>query len=188
MDFNSNQFRQSAFRGFGDQAMRRHRVTPATPQNGTPAQPAAPSGWTQPELPDPPAAPPPRVDPSSVPDNTPPPPPATPSGPGQQVRINQLAYRAQGQRFGPPPEPDTTPAPSAVPPRPTTPPRPTAPPSSVSGRSGFSITPGMARAGRAVGVGTFVAAKALQSINRPATDPKRSGNPLYKTNQGWMRS
>lgn len=132
---------------------------------------------------------PPRATPSGpVPDLTPPPPPATPSGPGRQVRINQLNFRSQGQRFGPPPEPDDPPAPSAVPPRPTTPPRPTAPPSTAAAGRGSRITPGMARAGRYAGVGTFVAAKALQSMQRPATDPKRSGNPLYKTNQGWMKS
>ncbi|MEU0213700.1 hypothetical protein ABZ281_00780 [Streptomyces sp. NPDC006265] len=127
---------------------------------------------------------PPRVDPSSVPDLTPPPLPDTPSGPGRRAPINNLAYRSTSMRFGPPPAPPE-PAPSTVPPRPTRPARPPAPPSSTS-RPG-RVTPGMARAGRAAGVGVFVAAKALQSISRPATDPKRSGNPLYKTNQGWMR-
>ncbi|MEV5265230.1 hypothetical protein [Streptomyces werraensis] len=59
MDFNPNQFRQGAFRGFGDQAMRHHRVTPQRPQpSASPsAAPASSSGWSQPELPDPPATP-----------------------------------------------------------------------------------------------------------------------------------
>lgn len=248
MDFNPDQFRQGAFRGFGDQAMRRYRVTPPTPgsDSPTPAQSAAPSGWTQPELPTPSARPagparltpaaqaradisaaraqarqarvataqanataathrqtiaearaaqaqqraaqatytPPRVDPASVPDNTPPTPAAAPSGPGRRVDINSLAYRNTSLRFGPPPEPPE-PAPSAVPPRPSTPARPPAAPS-VTGRPS-RVSSDVARAGRAWGVGAFVAGKALQSIHRVASDPKRSGNPLYKSSQGWMR-
>ncbi|MFC9505363.1 hypothetical protein [Streptomyces sp. NPDC057002] len=255
MEFNQDQFPQPgpgqrAFRGFGDQAMRHHRVTPPTPEPTAPQQPDTPSGWTQPELPNPPvgsrpagtgrlsAAAQARADirsandsaraarvataqaraqaaqhrqslaesraaaaqqraaqatrtstpaaPGPVPDLTPPTPPSAPAGPGRRADINSLAYRNTSLRFGPPPEPDE-PAPSVVPPRPTTPPRPAAPPSSP-GRTAGRVTPGMARAGRALGAGAVVGAKALQSINAIATDPKRSGNPAYKTNQGWMRS
>lgn len=249
MDFNSDQFRQSAFRGYGDQGMRHYRVTPSASGTATPgAAPAQPSGWSQPQLPDPSTVPsgparltpdaqaradiaaargqvrtarvataranaqsaahrqtvaearatqaqqraaqathtPPRVDPSSVSDNTPAPLPGTPSGPGRSVQINNMAFRTTSLRFGPPPEPPE-PAPSTIPPRPTTPPRPAAPPAAQGRGSQVSVSPGMARAGRAAGVGAFVAAKALQSMSRTASDPKRSGSPLYKTTQGWMR-
>ena len=255
MDFNPDQFRQGAFRGFGDQAMRRYRVSPTTPDTDpTPAPSSQPTGWVQPQLPDPPAAaqpvgnvplsdaararadvataraqarqarvataqanataathrqtiaearatqlgqraaaataPPARprtVDPASVPDHTPPPLPGTPAGPGRTGSINSLAFRSQGQRFGAAPPP-AAPAPSAATGRPTTPPRPaTAPPASAPAPAS-RVSPGAARAGRTAAVGAFVAAKALQSLSRPATDPKRSGNPLYKSNNGWSRS
>jgi len=38
--------------------------------------------------------------------------------------------------------------------------------------------------GLAIGLG----AHAFQSVNKVATDPARSGNPLYKTSQGWNKS
>ncbi|MEU1552103.1 hypothetical protein ABZ517_05200 [Streptomyces scabiei] len=246
-EFNSQQFRQNSFDGYGERALRPYRV--ARPQPAVDPQPAStPSGWTQPQLPDPPTAParparltpaaqaradiaaaraqtrtarvaiaqanaqaathrqtqaearaaqaqqraaqatrtPPQVDPSSVPDLTPPRQPSTPSGPGRTVSINSLAARSTSLRFGPPPQPPD-PAPSTIPPRPTTPARPTTAPPASTARPG-RVTPGVARAGRALGVGAFVAAKSLQSISKPATDPKRSGNPRYKTGQGWMKS
>ncbi|MGI5136338.1 hypothetical protein [Streptomyces sp. CA-106110] len=181
--FNASQFRtaQHALPAMSNAAMRSQRVTPPTPPQAPAPAPApeAPSGWVQPELPD-------HPDPSAVPDLTPPTPPATPAGPGRQVKINDLAYRTQGLRFGPAPEPEE-PAPSAVPPRPTTPAHPPMPPSAAS-TAPSRISPGAGTAARRTGAGVFVAAKALQSLNRPATDPKRSGTPLHKSSQGWMRS
>lgn len=235
MDFNPDQFRQPAFRGFGDQAMRRYRATPSAPDRepapqrptapaghqgslfqaaevqGTPPQPTfnadqfrraqhalpgmsssamagqrvtpperpaepapqpAGSRWVQPELPTPP-----------VPDNTPSPPSAAPSGPGRQVSVNALAYRDHSQRFGPAPQPPDPPAASGLR-RPAAPNVPPAPPAPRTSR----ISSETAKAGRVAGVGAFVAAKALQSLSKPATDPKRSGNPLYESSNGWMRS
>lgn len=263
MDFNPDQFRQGAFRGFGDQAMRRYRVTPDTPTapqpapqrssaatghqgslfqaaevNGPPPLPtfnsdqfrraqhalpgmsnpamasqrvtppapqaepsAAPQsaasgpGWTQPQIPylgptassvnSPSAAGP---TPTHWPSPAPPTAPAAASAPRpvRTVNANQVRNlgpsRISAAQSSPAP---SAPAPSAVPPRPTSPPRQSAAP---GGPRGLSAPPGLAKAGRYAAVGAFVAAKALQSISKPATDPKRSGNPLYKSSTGWMRS
>ncbi|MGW3153674.1 hypothetical protein [Streptomyces sp. NPDC001089] len=123
--------------------------------------------------------------PGTVPDNTPPGPPSTPNGPGRSTTINSLSYRSSSLRFGPPPQPPDPPSGAG---RTSMPSRPAAPPltPAPTGRAS-RVPPGTARAAKYAGAGVFVAAKALQSISRPATDPKRSGNPLYKTNQGWMR-
>ncbi|NIY68015.1 hypothetical protein [Streptomyces malaysiensis] len=44
------------------------------------------------------------------------------------------------------------------------------------------------RAGAFAGLAVGLGARAAQSINKVATDPARSGNPLYKPTQGWSKS
>ncbi|MFE4527065.1 hypothetical protein ACFRMO_07690 [Streptomyces anulatus] len=251
MDFNTDQFRQpgtgqGTFRGYGDQGMRRYRVTPPAPQNDAPTstagpEPAASPGWTQPQLPTAPtraAAPArlspaaqaradisaaraqartarvataranataaghrqtlaesraaqaqqraaqatntrPAADPSSVPDNSPRYPASTPAGPGRTVTINSTAYRNAG------PSRPASPAPAAAPPHvPATPPRPSAPPAAGPGPSARPAT----RALPLVGTAVTLAGRSLQGITKIATDPKRSGNPLYKTSRGWNQA
>ncbi|MEV8399185.1 hypothetical protein [Streptomyces niveus] len=46
----------------------------------------------------------------------------------------------------------------------------------------------MGRAGRIGGLTVGLGARAFESVNKAATDPARSGNPLYKTSQGWNKS
>ncbi|MFF1693171.1 hypothetical protein ACFVXC_06015 [Streptomyces sp. NPDC058257] len=256
-DLNSRQFRQPAFRGFGDQAMRSHRVTPtpasdpasapaARPQGqqaslfsadevrnpqGPPAptfnasqfrisRPALPgmstrsmasqrvtpppepaestqapasSNWTQPELtmlgptPSSPSSPG-AAGPS--PTHWPAPTDSTAPAPAartrQPVTINGAAYAAAGQRFGPEPVADQN---ISMPGRPAPPPpaTPAAPPATPA--TGSSSAPAwVGRTARYGGLAVGLGAKAFTSINNIATDPKRSGNPLYKSTGGWAKS
>ncbi|WP_274032476.1 hypothetical protein [Streptomyces sp. MMBL 11-1] len=255
MDFNTDQFRQPAFRGFGDQAMRRHRVTPAAPQPA-PATPQAPSaghqeslfqaaevqgqtppptfnpaqfrraqyalpgmsnaamrgqrstpapappasapatpsvtsgpGWSQPQIsmlgpsPSSPSAPGAAgPTPTRWPSPTPAPSTPAPSGPGRTVTINAGAYRNAG------PSRPAAAAPAAAPSRaPATPPRPSAPP--TAGPRLAARPPGRgSRALPLAGTAVTLAGRSLQGITKIATDPKRSGNPLYKTSRGWNKA
>ncbi|MFJ4686429.1 hypothetical protein [Streptomyces sp. NPDC088789] len=102
------------------------------------------------------------------------------------------AYQAVGQRFGAPVGPvpaaarpaPASPAPT-TPPQPNHPPAPAAPPSTATRPQAPAWVGRTARyGGLAVGLG----ARAFQSVNKVATDPARSGNPLYKPTQGWSKS
>ncbi|MFD9815092.1 hypothetical protein [Streptomyces sp. NPDC059080] len=256
MDFNPRQFRQPAFRGFGDQAIRSHRVTP-TPQSdatspapapraqgqqgalfsadevrnpqgppaptfnasqfrisqhalpgmstrsmasqrvtpppapSTPAEPATfGSGWTQPELsllgPTPASMNSPSAagpNPTHWPSPQPSPSPTPPTPAPRTVTINGAAYHNAGPSRPSPAAPSPAPAapgPAPVPTRPTTP--PAIGPVRASGPTSTSRAAGIT--GLAVGLG----AKAFQSVNRVATDPARSGEPLYKTSGGWNKA
>ncbi|MGW3860258.1 hypothetical protein ACWEDZ_02070 [Streptomyces sp. NPDC005047] len=123
-----------------------------------------------------------RVDPSAVTDNTPPRPDPGMAGPGRQTSINQLAYRNTGTRFGPPP-PEPDPPASPARPAPATPARPAVAP---QGPTRQPLTAGAA--GRVAGALAVVGARSIAGIDRFASDPKKSGNPLTKSTQGWMRS
>ncbi|MFI7083839.1 hypothetical protein ACIBUR_09560 [Streptomyces anulatus] len=251
MDFNTDQFRQPAFRGFGDQAMRRHRVTPAAPQPApvtpqapstghqeslfqaaevrgqtppptfnpaqfrraqyalpgmsnaavrsqrttpAPAAPAAPSatsgpGWSQPQIsrlgpsPSSPSAPGAAGPaPTRWPSPTPAPSTPAPAGPGRTVTINAAAYRNAGPSR--PAAPAAGPAPTRAP---ATPPRPSTAPAAGPGPA--ARPPGRgSRALPLVGTAVTLAGRSLQGITKIATDPKRSGNPLYKTSRGWNKA
>ncbi|MEW1922306.1 hypothetical protein [Streptomyces sp. NPDC088360] len=260
MDFNTAQFPQPgrgqrAFRGFGDQAMQRHRVTPApTPAPAPSAPPRAQGQQTSlfqaDEVRNPQGPPAPtfnasqfrisrpalpgmstrsmasqRVTPTPAPQTPDPAPgrssyvqpeltmlgptPSSPHAPGaagpspthwptpaadqpgpssgpartRTVTINRAQYVNAG-----PSRPALTPEapapaasrPAPVPERPSTPPavgpaRPTGPTA-------------LGRAAGAAGVAVGLGAKAFQSVNRVATDPARSGNPLFKTSGGWNKA
>lgn len=252
MEFNATQFRQPAFRGFGDQAMRRHRGTPAAPTSA-PTTPRAPSNGHQSALfqaadvrshtprppfnsaqfrtaqhalpgmstpamrsqrvtppPAPPAAAPapatsgpgwhqpplsglgPTPSSASSPSAAGPAPtrwpaPAaapsapTPSGSGRTVTINATAYRHAG-----PSRPATTAqavpraAPSPAPARPTTPPTADRSPAPATSRGDLAAP----LASMAIGP----LSQSFQSIDSIARDPKKSGNPLFKTSEGWSKS
>lgn len=193
--FNADQFRaaQHALPGMSTRSMASQRVTPA-PQPAAPSPAASRSNWTQPELTmlgptpatpnSPSAAGPSPTQWSSAPAASPGPAAPTPAKP--PVTINRAAYTAAGQRFGPAPNPNQ-PSQAARPSSPApAPARPATPPAAPAARPQAPAWVG--RAGRIGGLAVGLGAKAFESVNKAATDPARSGNPLYKTSQGWNKS
>ncbi|MEV8601762.1 hypothetical protein AB0465_18005 [Streptomyces griseoviridis] len=200
--FNASQFRtaQHALPGMSNAAVRDQRVTPA-PEPAQPAPAPARSNWSQPEIsmlgPTPASSASPSAagpNPTHWPGPTPAPAASAPSPARPPVTINRAAYQAAGQRFGAPPTVGPTPAAArpasagpqpAAPARPNQPPAPTAPPSTAA-RPQMPAWAG--RTARYGGLAVGLGARAFQSVNKVATDPARSGNPLYKTSQGWNKS
>lgn len=204
-NFNGQQFRtaQHALPGMSNPAMASQRVTPPAQPPAPPATPTSVTsgpGWTQPQLPLGPTPSSPHStsaagpSPTRWPSPAPAPAPSAPSPVRSPVVINRAAYQAAGQRFGAPPTVGPVPAAarpapaspaSATPPQPNHSPAPAAPP-------GTTARPQMpAWAGRTArygGLAIGLGARAFQSVNKVATDPARSGNPLYKTSQGWNKS
>ncbi|WP_411087749.1 hypothetical protein [Streptomyces sp. 061-3] len=252
---------QPAFRGFGDQAMRSHRVTPAPQQEPAPAAPPRPQGaqsslfstdeirnpqgpaaptfnadqfrvtrhalpgmsagsfadqrvpapererparpqpaptsgpgWSQPQLhgmgPTPssmshPAAAGPN--PTQWPTSAPAPAASSPTPAPRTVTINRAAYNAAGKNFGPAPTPAgrAAPAPAA----PAAPPAPPLPPTAPAApAAGAKASAQLGRAVRYGGLAVGLGARAFQSVNKVATDPARSGKPLFKSSGGWNKS
>ncbi|MGW1180102.1 hypothetical protein [Streptomyces drozdowiczii] len=198
--FNASQFRISrpALPGMSTRSMASQRVTPAPAPAQPQPQPAS-TQWVQPELsmlgptpasPNSPGA----AGPSPTHWPAPAPAPAAPAPAARKpVVINGAAHRAAGQRFGPAASSGPSAASSAAPSAPSAP-APSAPPASApspAAPSSSSTSQTPAWAGRAVrmgGLAVGLGAKAFESINRIATDPARSGNPLFKPNQGWSKS
>ncbi|MET7631715.1 hypothetical protein ABZS53_14865 [Streptomyces sp. NPDC005499] len=253
---------QPAFRGFGDQAMRSHRVTPAPQPAPAPAAPSRPQGvqsslfaadeirnpqgpaaptfnasqfrvtrdalpgmsarsfadqrvpapererparpqptptsgpgWSQPQLhglgPTPsstshPAAAGPN--PTNWPTPAPAPAAPSPTPAPRTVTINRAAYNATGKNFGPAPA-ASRPSPAAAPAAPAAPPMPPSPPASPAAPAAGAKAPaGLGRAARYGGLAVGLGARAFQSVNKVATDPARSGNPLFKSSGGWSKS
>ncbi|MFE2539095.1 hypothetical protein [Actinacidiphila glaucinigra] len=255
MDFNPHQFTQGAFRGFGDQAMRRYRVDPPAAQpapepprsaaptghqgtlfqaaevSGPPPQPTfnpsqfrisrgALPGYAASRFADQRVAPPAR--PAPAPEASPPagprweqqeitfmgPTPASVHAPGaagpspthwptptqgpaptatpapRTVTINGSAYRNAGPSRAAAPSPAAGPR-SAAPPASSVPPRPTMAPANAAGSARVT------RADRALpvaGLAVHAASRAFAGVMRRSTDPKLSGNPAFRTSDGWMRS
>ncbi|MET8342417.1 hypothetical protein [Streptomyces microflavus] len=103
------------------------------------------------------------------------------------MTINRAAYAAAGQRFGPAPNPNQPSPAAARPASPAPAPAPPAtPPATPVTRPQAPAWVG--RAGRMGGLAVGLGAKAFESVNHAATDPARSGNPLYKTSKGWNKS
>ncbi|MGW3273902.1 hypothetical protein ACWDFH_20880 [Streptomyces kronopolitis] len=194
--FNASQFRVSrpALPGMSTRSMADQRVTP-TPKPAQPSEAPARSNWSQLELtmlgPTPASTSSPGAagpnpthwpTPSAVPT-------ASSASPARQpVVINRAAYQATGQRFGPTSAQGSASGSALASPIPPAPPSaPAAPPTTP--QAGRSQTPAwVGRAGRMGGLAVGLGAKAFESINKIATDPARSGNPLYKSSQGWSKS
>lgn len=194
-NFNGQQFRtaQHALPGMSTRSMAGQRVTPPAPAPAPAASAPSASNWVQPELsmlgptPSSPAAPSAAGPaPTRWPAPAAAPSPAAPASTRPPVIINRAAYGAAGQRFGPAPNPGQAPAAPAAPASPA-PVRPAAPPAATPAAQ--PQTPAwVGRAGRMGGLAVGLGARAFQSVNRAATDPARSGNPLYKTSQGWNKA
>ncbi|WNI17580.1 hypothetical protein [Actinacidiphila sp. ITFR-21] len=194
-NFNGQQFHtaQHALPGMSTRSMASQRVTPPPPPSDpAPAASSSPT-WTQPEIsmlgptPSGPASP---SAAGPAPTHWPAPaaaPSAAPAPDRPAVTINRSAYQAAGQRFGPAPDPNRSSTYSR--------PAPLAPAPAQPGPVPASTPPvrpqapaWVGRAGRMGGLAVGLGARAVTSVNRAATDPARSGNPLFKTSRGWNKA